>query len=117
LRAFDDAEWRQVALKCSVARCARVSYVTHGGKASTVEQDLELYERLVGAHPMHASPASTRRPRTGRGRTCTATSVAGSSTARPCPASALITPLHDARPIPAHIAGLKPQVDDALGGR
>lgn len=43
--------------KISVARCARVSYMTHEGKRPTIEEDLALYERLVGAHPMHASPA------------------------------------------------------------
>lgn len=43
--------------KMSVARCARVSYMTHEMKKPSVEEDLALYERLVGAHPMHASPA------------------------------------------------------------
>lgn len=43
--------------KCSVARCARVSYKTHEDKTPTLEEDLALYERLVGAHPLHASPA------------------------------------------------------------
>jgi hypothetical protein len=46
-----------VALKLSVARCARVSYLTHGGEAPTVEADLRLYGKLVGARPLHASPA------------------------------------------------------------
>ncbi len=45
------------ALKMSVARCARVSYLNHDGKKSTLEQDLELYNRLVGSAPIHASPA------------------------------------------------------------
>ena len=44
-------------IRISVARCARVSYLTHEGKPSTVEEDLALYDRLVGSHPMHASPA------------------------------------------------------------
>lgn len=44
-------------LKCSVARCARVSYLTHEGKTPSLEEDLKLYERLVGAAPIHASPA------------------------------------------------------------
>jgi hypothetical protein len=44
--------------KISVARCARVSYESfETGRRSTVEEDLKLYERLVGAQPMHASPA------------------------------------------------------------
>jgi hypothetical protein len=45
------------AIRCSVARCARVSYLTTEGKPPTVEADLALYERLVGAAPMHASAA------------------------------------------------------------
>lgn len=44
-------------IKMSVARCARVSYLTHEGKPSTLEEDLMLYDRLVGAQPLHASPA------------------------------------------------------------
>jgi len=43
--------------KVSVARCARVSYLTHDGRQTSVEEDLELFERLVGAQPLHASPA------------------------------------------------------------
>jgi len=48
---------KATAIKCSVARCARVSYVTHTFKKPTIEEDLALYERLVGAQPIHASPA------------------------------------------------------------
>lgn len=43
--------------KLSVARCARVSYLTQEGKQPTIEDDLKLYDRLVGAVPLHASPA------------------------------------------------------------
>jgi thymidylate synthase ThyX len=43
--------------KVSVARCARVSYLTHEAKASTVEEDAALYDKLVGSRPRHASPA------------------------------------------------------------
>lgn len=42
--------------KVSAARCARVSYLTHDGKAPDIETDLALYERLVGSSPLHASP-------------------------------------------------------------
>jgi len=42
--------------KISAARCARVSYLTHEGKAPSVEADLALYERLAGGEPIHASP-------------------------------------------------------------
>lgn len=45
-------------IKVSVARCARVSYESfETGRLSTVEEDLALYDKLVGAQPMHASPA------------------------------------------------------------
>jgi thymidylate synthase ThyX len=44
-------------IKLSVARCARVSYLTHEGKQPNVEDDLKLYERLIGSVPLHASPA------------------------------------------------------------
>lgn len=46
------------AIKVSVARCARVSYQSfETGKRSTVEEDLALYEKLMGVQPFHASPA------------------------------------------------------------
>ncbi|MBD9544220.1 FAD-dependent thymidylate synthase [Ensifer sp. ENS04] len=44
-------------IKVSVARCARVSYLTHDGRKTTVEEDVELHDRLVVAEPLHASPA------------------------------------------------------------
>lgn len=44
-------------IKLSVARCARVSYLTHDGKKPPIEKDLELYNDLVGSRPLHASPA------------------------------------------------------------
>lgn len=44
-------------IKASVARCARVSYLTHDGKKPSMEADLKLYDRLVGMVPLHASPA------------------------------------------------------------
>lgn len=45
------------ALKCSTARCARVSYTTFDMKEPTVENDLRLYEQLIVSEPQHASPA------------------------------------------------------------
>ena len=42
--------------KLSAARCARVSYLTHDGEDPKVDKDLELFNRLVGANPIHASP-------------------------------------------------------------
>lgn len=46
-----------LAVKRSVAKCARVSYLNHDGVPSTIEQDIQLYDRLVGSAPIHASPA------------------------------------------------------------
>lgn len=43
-------------LKLSTARCARTSYHTHDGRQPNFEEDLALYDRLVGSHPLHASP-------------------------------------------------------------
>jgi hypothetical protein len=42
-------------LKVSSARCARVSYLTHDGVRDPAK-DIFLYERLVTASPIHASP-------------------------------------------------------------
>ena len=45
-------------IKVSVARCARVSYESfETGKRSTIEEDLKLYDKLMGQQPLHASPA------------------------------------------------------------
>ena len=57
LIADDERDLGDVVLrKLSVARCARVSYLTHGG-ARDHEKDLELYERLVeGGANGHWSP-------------------------------------------------------------
>lgn len=41
--------------KVSVARCARVSYVRQNADTS-YEEDFQLYDRLVGSDPKHASP-------------------------------------------------------------
>ncbi|MGX9944990.1 hypothetical protein ACTG4Q_21230 [Bradyrhizobium denitrificans] len=43
--------------KISVARCARTSYLTHEGKQPLVHKDIQLFNDLVGARPLHASPA------------------------------------------------------------
>lgn len=44
-------------VRISVARCARVSYLTHDGETPSLKKDLALYDRLVGSTPLHASPA------------------------------------------------------------
>lgn len=48
-RVDNDIDWRKV----SVARCARVSYLTHDGKRD-IEADLALHDRLLSAG--HMSP-------------------------------------------------------------
>lgn len=55
--AINDLPKIDLLIKRSVARCARVSYLNHEGQDPTLEQDLQLYERLVGSAPIHASPA------------------------------------------------------------
>ncbi|ARQ95289.1 hypothetical protein [Bradyrhizobium phage BDU-MI-1] len=54
-----EREWLELETqkKISVARCARTSYLTHEGKAPLISKDLTLYADLVGARPLHASPA------------------------------------------------------------
>lgn len=55
---IDNGKWfTDLLIKISVARCARVSYMTHEGKPPNIDDDLALYERLVGSTPLHASPA------------------------------------------------------------
>jgi hypothetical protein len=46
-----------VLRKVSTARNARVSYLTHDGRRTTVEEDVDLHNKLVVAEPLHASPA------------------------------------------------------------
>jgi hypothetical protein len=52
-----DAELTKLLQKVSVARCARTSFRTHEGKVSLVEDDIKLFEALMVAVPLHASPA------------------------------------------------------------
>ena len=47
----------EVLQRMSVARCARVSYVTHDMRVPNYDEDIELYNRLVINDPIHASPA------------------------------------------------------------
>lgn len=44
-------------IKISIARCARVSYLTHDGRQTTADEDIALHDRLIGSTPLHASPA------------------------------------------------------------
>jgi len=52
-----DAWFMSMLIKLSVARCARVSYLTHEGAKPSIESDLALYDRLIRSLPLHASPA------------------------------------------------------------
>lgn len=45
-----------VRKRVSAARCARVSYLTHDGRTPSIEEDLDLYDRLALASPPHCSP-------------------------------------------------------------
>lgn len=51
-----DEQINHLLAQISAARCARVSYLTHDGAVPTIEKDLELYNRLAGSQPIHASP-------------------------------------------------------------
>lgn len=68
LKWIDDGNPVDTLLKVSTARCARVSYLGNDGKVPTIEKDLDLYERLVGARPLHASPAEHQAQAVKRGR-------------------------------------------------
>lgn len=60
------------ALQASSARCARVSYLTHDGQIPDLDKDIQLFERLVGSTPMHASPTEHQAtPDTGSGQGAT----------------------------------------------
>jgi hypothetical protein len=52
---WEPPETKAILAKISAARCARVSYLTQDGRRDH-EADLMLYDRLVSADPMHASP-------------------------------------------------------------
>lgn len=45
-----------VLKRVSAARCARISYKAFDGSTS-IAKDLELFEKLLGSQPLHASPA------------------------------------------------------------
>lgn len=52
-----ETEIMDLAKQISAARCARVSYLSHGGRPTTIEEDLKLFDKLLGSQPLHASPA------------------------------------------------------------
>ena len=47
---------RNMLQKISAARCCRVSYLKMDGTSPGRDEDLELFMRLAGAEPLHASP-------------------------------------------------------------
>jgi Thymidylate synthase complementing protein len=57
---MDSDYWRKQVerdmIKLSVARCASTSYKTVDGFDMTLERAAELYDKLLTANPMHASP-------------------------------------------------------------
>ena len=55
---MDGSDRLKTRQRMSVARCAHLSYTSfETGERMTVEQCLNLYQRLVGSVPIHASPA------------------------------------------------------------
>jgi hypothetical protein len=42
--------------KISAARCASVSYKTVDGKPMSVDKALDIFDKLAGSDPVHASP-------------------------------------------------------------
>ena len=52
---FPSKLWNYSNYLISMARCARVSYLTHEGKRD-LGKDFDLAERLLNAKPIHASP-------------------------------------------------------------
>ena len=59
LLAMSDSqeEGDRLARMVSTARCARTSFLTHDGRATTLEEDIALHDKLVVSSPLHASPA------------------------------------------------------------
>lgn len=57
--AYDNLSYttEEVLIMRSIARCARVSYLNHDGTKTSTDADIDLYRRLVGSAPIHASPA------------------------------------------------------------
>lgn len=55
----------EMKLKGSAARMARVSYLNHEGKMPTIEEDMNLYDRLIRSENVHASPTEHQAMATG----------------------------------------------------
>lgn len=48
---------RRTAIMCSVARCARVSYLKHDNTKPSIGDDIALFHKLLDRDDIHASPA------------------------------------------------------------
>ena len=53
--------------KISSARCARLSYMTHGNKEIDRDKDFRLFNQLAGSDPMHLSPTEHQATPSDRG--------------------------------------------------
>lgn len=47
---------REKAQKMASSRCCRVSYLRHDGQRPSIDDDLELFNKLTKSRPIHASP-------------------------------------------------------------
>lgn len=54
--AGNEPEAMAALRKVSAAKCARVSYLNHEGKATTLKEDFDMFDRLMGGDVKHASP-------------------------------------------------------------
>ena len=65
-------QWRdhEILRRMSAARCARTSYLTHEMKTPSVKSDVDLYRRLVGSMPIHASPVEHQATPIERDKAC-----------------------------------------------
>lgn len=52
-----ESEVLDLLKKVSSARCARISYGLFDGSKTTIEKDLDLFNKLLVNQPLHASPA------------------------------------------------------------
>lgn len=56
IEAWADEDVAELLRKVSAARCCRISYLKHDGTPASIEEELALCDRLIGARPLHASP-------------------------------------------------------------
>lgn len=54
--AWSSEMFYEVARKVSAARCCRVSYLKHDGERASIEEEIDLCDKLAGSVPIHASP-------------------------------------------------------------